>query len=92
MESEITDIIEGAVNTVPGIEEMRSTSSRGGSNVTLTFNLEKDPDQAYQELQQKISDGRQSSARNRRSAGRPKIRSRFQPDPDVCRQCAAQCH
>jgi HAE1 family hydrophobic/amphiphilic exporter-1 len=55
MESEVTDIIEGAVNTVPGIEEMRSTSSKGGSNVTLTFNLDKDPDQAFQELQQKIS-------------------------------------
>ncbi len=55
IESEITDIIEGAVNTVPGIEEMRSSSSRGSSNVTITFNLEKDPDQAYQELQQKIS-------------------------------------
>jgi HAE1 family hydrophobic/amphiphilic exporter-1 len=55
MESEVTDIIEGAVNTVPGIEEMRSNSSKGGSNVTLTFNLDKDPDQAFQELQQKIS-------------------------------------
>jgi HAE1 family hydrophobic/amphiphilic exporter-1 len=55
IESEITDIIEGAVNTVPGIEEMRSTSSKGSSNVTLTFNLDKDPDQAFQELQQKIS-------------------------------------
>ncbi len=55
METEVTDIIEGAVNTVPGIEEMRSTSSRGSSNVIITFNLEKNPDQAYQELQQKIS-------------------------------------
>ena len=55
IESEITDVIEGAVNTVPGVEEMTSTSSRGSSNVRLTFNLEKDPDQAYQELQQKIS-------------------------------------
>jgi HAE1 family hydrophobic/amphiphilic exporter-1 len=55
METEVTDIIEAAVNTVPGIEEMRSTSSRGSSNVTITFNLEKDPDQAFQELQQRIS-------------------------------------
>ncbi|HEX8638145.1 MAG TPA: efflux RND transporter permease subunit, partial [Pyrinomonadaceae bacterium] len=55
IESEITDIIEGAVNTVPGIEEMRSSSSQGRSNVTLTFNLDKDPDQAYQEIQQKLS-------------------------------------
>ncbi len=55
IETEVTDIIEGAVNTVPGIEEMRSTSSQGRSNVTLTFNLDKDPDQAYQEIQQKLS-------------------------------------
>jgi HAE1 family hydrophobic/amphiphilic exporter-1 len=55
MESEVTDPIEGALNTVPGIDEMRSTSSRGSTRVTLTFNLEKDPDQAYQEIQQKLS-------------------------------------
>lgn len=55
METEITDPIEGALNTVPGIDEMRSTSSRGSSNITLTFNLEKDPDQAFQEIQQKLS-------------------------------------
>lgn len=55
MESEVTDPIEGALNTVPGIDEMRSSSSRGGSNITLTFNLEKNPDQAFQEVQQKLS-------------------------------------
>jgi len=55
METEVTDIIEGAVNTVPGIDEMRSSSSQGRSNVTLTFNLDKNPDQAYQEIQQKLS-------------------------------------
>ena len=55
IEREVTDIIEGAVNTVPGIDQMTSSSSRGSSNVTLTFNLEKDPDQAFQEIQQKIS-------------------------------------
>ena len=55
IETEVTDLIEGAVNTVPGIDQMTSSSSRGSSNVTLTFNLEKNPDQAYQEIQQKIS-------------------------------------
>ncbi len=55
IETEITDVIEGALNTVPGVEEMRSSSSRGSSNVTLTFNLEKDPDVAFQEVQQKLS-------------------------------------
>ena len=55
MENEVTDIIEGAVNTVPGIEEMRSSSSQGRSNVTLTFNLDKDPDVATQEVRDKMS-------------------------------------
>lgn len=55
METEVTDPVEGALNTVPGIDEMRSSSSRGGSNITLTFNLEKNPDQAFQEVQQKLS-------------------------------------
>jgi len=55
METEVTDQVEGAVNTVPGIDEMRSTSSKGSSNITITFNLEKNPDQAFQEVQQKVS-------------------------------------
>ncbi len=55
IETEITDVIEGALNSVPGVEEMRSSSSRGSSNVTLTFNLEKNPDVAFQEIQQKLS-------------------------------------
>ncbi|MGE3467179.1 MAG: efflux RND transporter permease subunit [Pyrinomonadaceae bacterium] len=55
IETEITDVIEGALNTVPGVEEMRSSSSQGRSNVTLTFSLEKNPDVAFQEIQQKLS-------------------------------------
>jgi hydrophobic/amphiphilic exporter-1 (mainly G- bacteria), HAE1 family len=55
IETEITDIIEGVVNTVPGIDEMRSTSSQGRSNVTINFNLEKDPDLATQEVRDKVS-------------------------------------
>lgn len=55
IETEITDVIEGALNTVPGVEEMRSSSQRGSSNVTLTFSLDKDPDVAFQEVQQKLS-------------------------------------
>ena len=91
MESEVTDIIEGAVNTVPGIEEMRSSSSRGSSNVTITFKLEKNPDQALSGTSAENFDRHQSSARNRRSAGCQKIRSRLKPDSALCRQCAAQC-
>ena len=55
VETEITDIIEGAVNTVPGIDEIRSSSSQGRSSVTINFNLEKDPDLATQEVRDKVS-------------------------------------
>jgi HAE1 family hydrophobic/amphiphilic exporter-1 len=55
METEITDVIEGAVNTVPGIDEMRSSSSQGRSSITITFNLEKDPDVAAQEVRDKVN-------------------------------------
>src|SRR4051812_13144696 len=55
METEVTDYIEGVVNTVPGIDEMRSTSSQGRSQVTINFNLEKDPDLATQEVRDKVS-------------------------------------
>ena len=55
IETEITDIIEGVVNTVPGIDEVRSNSSQGRSNVTISFNLEKDPDLATQEVRDKVS-------------------------------------
>jgi HAE1 family hydrophobic/amphiphilic exporter-1 len=55
IETEITDIIEGVVNTVPGIDEMRSNSAQGRSSVTINFNLEKDPDLATQEVRDKVS-------------------------------------
>ncbi|HEX8649441.1 MAG TPA: efflux RND transporter permease subunit [Pyrinomonadaceae bacterium] len=55
IETEITDIIEGVVNTIPGIDEMRSSSAQGRSNVTINFNLEKDPDLATQEVRDKVS-------------------------------------
>src|SRR4029434_10414853 len=55
IETEITDIIEGAVHTVRGIDEMRSSSQQGRSTVTINFNLEKDPDLATQEVRDKVS-------------------------------------
>src|ERR1043165_9356919 len=46
IETEITDRIEAGVNTVAGIDELRSTSSEGSSRVTVTFDLSKTPDAA----------------------------------------------
>jgi HAE1 family hydrophobic/amphiphilic exporter-1 len=54
IETEITDRIEGAVNTVSGIDEMRSVSVEGLSQVIITFDLSKDVDIAAQEIRDKI--------------------------------------
>jgi HAE1 family hydrophobic/amphiphilic exporter-1 len=55
VETEITDKIEEAVNTTSGIEELRSVSSEGISQVYITFVLEKDGDIAAQEVRDKVN-------------------------------------
>jgi HAE1 family hydrophobic/amphiphilic exporter-1 len=54
IETEITDQVEGAVNTISGIDELRSTSVEGVSQVFITFLLEKNPDVAAQEVRDKV--------------------------------------
>jgi HAE1 family hydrophobic/amphiphilic exporter-1 len=54
IETEITDRIEAAVNTVAGIDELRSTSTEGRSRVTISFDLSKNPDIAAQEVRAKV--------------------------------------
>ena len=55
IETEVTDKIEEAVNTISGIDELRSTSSEGVSQVTISFVLEKDTDVAAQEVRDKVN-------------------------------------
>ncbi len=55
VETEITQKIEEAVNTVAGVDELRSTSSEGSSNVTVQFNLSQDADTATQNVRDKVS-------------------------------------
>jgi hydrophobic/amphiphilic exporter-1 (mainly G- bacteria), HAE1 family len=54
VETEITDKVEGAVNTISGIDELRSTSVEGVCQVFITFLLEKNPDIAAQEVRNKV--------------------------------------
>ncbi|MEJ7709620.1 MAG: efflux RND transporter permease subunit [Pyrinomonadaceae bacterium] len=54
IETEITDRIEASVNTISGIDELRSTSVEGVSQVFVTFLLDKDPDVAAQEVRDKV--------------------------------------
>ncbi len=55
VETEITDKIEEAVNTISGIDELRSTSSEGFSLVIVSFLLEKDADVAAQEVRDRVN-------------------------------------
>jgi hydrophobic/amphiphilic exporter-1 (mainly G- bacteria), HAE1 family len=54
IETEVTDKVEGAVNTISGIDELRSTSVEGVSQVFITFLLEKDPNIAAEEVRNKV--------------------------------------
>src|SRR5499427_6457428 len=54
IETEVTDKVEGAVNTISGIDELRSTSVEGASQVFITFLLEKNADVAAQEVRNKV--------------------------------------
>ena len=55
VETEVTDQIEEAVNTISGIDELRSNSSEGVSQVIVAFLLEKDGDVAAQEVRDRVN-------------------------------------
>ncbi len=55
VESSVTKVIEEAVNTVSGIEDLNSTSYEGMSIVMIKFALDKDPDIAAQEIRDKVN-------------------------------------
>jgi hydrophobic/amphiphilic exporter-1 (mainly G- bacteria), HAE1 family len=55
IETEVTDKIERAVNTIAAIDELRSVSAEGVSQVFVQFRLEKDVDVARSEVQAKIN-------------------------------------
>jgi HAE1 family hydrophobic/amphiphilic exporter-1 len=55
IETEVSDKIESAVNTISGIDELRSVSVEGVSQVIVTFVLEKDINVAAQEVREKVS-------------------------------------
>jgi len=55
VESQVTKRIEEAVNTISGIDDLRSNSAEGISIVSIQFVLEKDAEVAAQEVRDKIS-------------------------------------
>jgi HAE1 family hydrophobic/amphiphilic exporter-1 len=55
MEIEISKRIEEAVNSVEGIDELRSISGPGASVVIVTFNLKRDIDTAAQDVRDRVA-------------------------------------
>ncbi|MCG3132288.1 MAG: Multidrug resistance protein MdtB [Phycisphaerae bacterium] len=55
VETQISDIIEEAVNTAEGIEELRSISGQGQSFVIVTFRLDRDIDAATQDVRDRVA-------------------------------------
>ena len=55
VESQVSRIIEEAVNTVAGIDELRSISAPGNSTVMITFDLRRDIDTAAQDVRDVVS-------------------------------------
>ena len=55
VETDITDKIESAVNTIEGIDELRSVSSEGFSQVVIAFKIEKSADSAANDVRDKVN-------------------------------------
>ncbi|MDQ3908133.1 MAG: efflux RND transporter permease subunit [Acidobacteriota bacterium] len=55
VESVVSRRIEDAVNTVEGIEQLRSVSGQGTSFVIATFNLNRDVESAAQDVRDRVS-------------------------------------
>ena len=55
METSVTKPLEEIINTVSGIDELRSTTKEGISQIVVQFFLEKNRDVAAQEVRDKIS-------------------------------------
>ena len=51
MAASVATILERQFSTVPGLDSMTSTSSRGATNITLQFSLDRNIDAAAQDVQ-----------------------------------------
>ena len=54
IETQITTIIEDSISGVEGIKTIKSVSREGESEITVTFDLERDPDDAAAEVRDRV--------------------------------------
>jgi multidrug efflux pump len=55
IESQITEPLEKALNSVEGIRSVSSASNQGSSNITIEFNLDVDMEKATNDVRDKVS-------------------------------------
>jgi HAE1 family hydrophobic/amphiphilic exporter-1 len=55
VESDVVDVIESALMGVEGVDSISSSVRRGGANITVEFNLNRNLDSALTDVQSKIS-------------------------------------
>lgn len=55
LESDVVDLIESTMMTVEGVEGISSSIKRGSANVTMEFTLDRDIDQAINDVQTKLA-------------------------------------
>lgn len=55
METEVAQKVEEVVNTIEGLDELRSVSGQGSAFVIATFSLERDIDAAAQDVREKVA-------------------------------------
>lgn len=76
IESQITKRVEEAINTISGLDELRSTTIEGQSQIYASFVLEKDIETAANEVREKVS----TVLRDFPPGTDPPVIERFDPD------------
>jgi hydrophobic/amphiphilic exporter-1 (mainly G- bacteria), HAE1 family len=84
VESEVSRRIEEAVNTIEGLEELRSISGPGSSIVMATFGLERDVDTAAQDVRDRVA----TVLRDLPEDAEPPIVSKFDSDSSAILELA----
>ncbi|SKB82665.1 efflux RND transporter permease subunit [Daejeonella lutea] len=60
IESQITEPLEKAINSIDGIRNITSSSSQGSSNITVEFTLDKNLEEAANDIRDKVSQAARS--------------------------------
>ena len=60
IESQITEVLEKSINGIDGIRNISSSSNNGSSNITVEFNLNKNIEEAANDVRDKVSQAARS--------------------------------